>query len=52
MKNDDMTVYKFNCKYLVIRGLKMHLLVMRVIEKPTDIALFYKYRNILSVGGG
>lgn len=44
-------VYEFNCKYLVVHGLKMHLLVMGVIEKPADIVLFYKYRNFLSVGG-
>lgn len=47
MKND---FEKFNCKtYMVILGLKIHLLVMGVIKKPINIVLLYKYRNFVSV---
>lgn len=47
-----MTVFKFNCEtYLVIHGLKMYLLIMGVIEKPTDIGLLLISYRIFSVLG-
>lgn len=51
MKHDKNDLFiKFNYKtYLITHCLKIHLLVMGFIEKPTDTILLYKYRNFLSV---